>query len=277
MCRMLCVHSLHPQPIKKYIAETETSLLTQATIGKHFDGWGIGYYHDQHPVILKTSKSITKENLQDLNALSSPLFLAHIRKATNPLDVETEELITEKNAHPFTYKDYTFAHNGTLKIAKEVKKHLGSYGEHLEANNDSEILFRFILKLAEEKKGFTHAFLHLEQELNNIYETLKEPPLKPFTSLNCILTNGNIIYAYNRFLKQTKKKANCSQDPYYVMQYYHDEEKLIISSERLFNGEWKPIGNGFLLEAQSTTEGISINKIELPKLHFIHTTPIMQP
>ncbi len=253
MCRLLCVASLKPNSIKQYLAETPYSLTKQAAKGKHRHGWGVGYYEQETPLLVKSCKTIC-DDVTTTKPLYTKLFIAHVRKATNPRKLPLSTLISEVNTHPFTYKNYTFAHNGTLKIPDAVEKQLGEYAQHLQGQCDSEILFYFILKLIEEHGNVITALTHLDEELWKIARSIKSE--KPYNSINFILSDGKNIYAYNRYNTTRKKTAHFSNMPYFEMVYNITDDAIIIASEPIHEGPWKTIGNNTILHATITPEYI---------------------
>jgi predicted glutamine amidotransferase len=55
-------------------------------------------------------------------------------------------LIGLAHTQPFTYKNWLFAHNGTLLIQREVRAELGPLEKQIQGNNDSEVLFYWLMK-----------------------------------------------------------------------------------------------------------------------------------
>lgn len=260
MCRLLCVASLTANSITQYLAETPYSLTKQAAKGKHKHGWGIGYYNQNTPCIIKTSETISEQNVHAKN-LHANLFVAHVRKATNPRKLPLSTLISEANTHPFTYKHYVFAHNGTLKIPDAVEAHLGDYKKYLQGQCDSEVLFYFIIKLIEQHGNVLTALTHLDEALWEIARSVNNT--KPYNSINFILSDGKNIYAYNRYNTIRKKTAHFSNQPYFEMVYHVTDNAVIVASEPIHEGDWKRIGNGHIFHAELNQAYIKTNVYEI--------------
>ena len=50
------------------------------------------------------------------------------------------------HTQPFSFGRWLFAHNGTLFIPREVREALGPLGRPIKGNNDSEVLFYWLMK-----------------------------------------------------------------------------------------------------------------------------------
>ena len=73
----------------------------------------------------------------------------------------------------------------------------------------------------------------------------------PFTSLNAIFSDGEKLYAYNRYLEGSNLKSACYKDsPYYTLTFLDQRDVLIVASEKLWRDEgWTKLRNGDLLTA----------------------------
>jgi len=111
----------------------------------HPDGWGVAYYVEQAPHIIKSeNKAIEDKIFQKVSGVvTSHTVLAHIRKAT----LGHKSIL---NTHPFQYGPWVFAHNGNIKNFSEHRSDLlklvaPQFIRFILGETDSEILF-FILQ-----------------------------------------------------------------------------------------------------------------------------------
>src|SRR6185437_6135964 len=69
-----------------------------------------------------------------------------VRWASNPMKLPKSEVIGLVHTQPFVHGRWLFAHNGTLYIPREVRAALGDWNQWIQGNNDSEVLFYWLLK-----------------------------------------------------------------------------------------------------------------------------------
>ncbi|WP_153100196.1 class II glutamine amidotransferase [Paraburkholderia hayleyella] len=132
-------HSLIDQSLHSRLGQTTTN----------GDGFGVGWY--SHPTVLpfryrSAHPAWSDRNLRDTaRAIHSPLFVAHIRAATDTPAQET-------NSHPFRYGRWLFMHNGVVRDYPRVKRDLmmainAELFPLIEGSTDSEVLFFLALTL----------------------------------------------------------------------------------------------------------------------------------
>ena len=101
MCRMVGIVSLIPLKALECLAKSECSLLAQAERGKQSDGWGIGYYDASGNLrVFKSPNSVYSEKdlfIRVSSSIVSKIIIAHIRKASNPINLPREKLIGLEN------------------------------------------------------------------------------------------------------------------------------------------------------------------------------------
>jgi glutamine amidotransferase len=245
------------------------------------DGWGIGWFENGRPHIIKSPKPIYKDlsngvrqndvrrnvvsqNAVRLNAVHSRCLIGHVRWASNPLKLPKDRLIGLNHTQPFTFQSWIFAHNGTLLIPKEVRAHLGSLDKHIRGNNDSEVLFYWLLKYLHQplarggSAGIVSAIRKSLKRLDAIWnECRKRYPLYkyPYHGVNWVLTNGKILVAmcYVNPAGFGKSKALGRRgDPYYQLRYRKDSEGWTVASEPLDDDpRWKSFSHGQVLIANA--------------------------
>jgi len=179
----------------------------------HDDGWGI---------VLGKSGNLKELYKKDVPCWKDSRFLeyynakpdfliVHARRATD------KKLVNLSFTHPFEREGWYFCHNGTVTELRSKEK------------SDSEQFFALLLFNIQKHSSVKEA----------IKSTVNQT--KKYTALNFILANNTSAYILVKYQK----------DPdYYTMKCLENEDYTIISSEALpnFNGEWKKINNGALLE-----------------------------
>ena len=237
------------------------------------DGWGIGFYVNGHPRLVKSKGSVYME----YEALSSAVrharsrvILAHIRRASNPRGLPREKLMGEENSQPFSYERYIFAHNGIITIPDELAGTLGSWRGRIRGLNDSEVYFWFLMKELHEGMDLASALRRLEETLEGLWEEARQThqdKKQPYVGLNMILSDGKCLYAYcGHGDYETNSKSLCFGDqPMLEMSYVLGEDRLVVASEKTNREEdWKPINDGELLISKISNGEIVIEVEEIP-------------
>src|SRR5690554_1518871 len=96
MCRLFGFRSVINSQVHSSLLDAENSLSAQSV--KHPDRWGLAYYLDDAPHLVKSSDTALNNSLfkKVSGIVSSQTVMAHIRKAT-----QGEHSML--NSHPFQY------------------------------------------------------------------------------------------------------------------------------------------------------------------------------
>ena len=151
MCRWI-VYQGPAIYLDRILLEPGHSLLAQALHAREIewptngDGYGVGWYasRDEPGLIRDVLPVWNDTNLVSIaKQVESPLFFAHIRKAT-------EGGIQRSNCHPFTHGRWLFQHNGTIPGFSTLRQRLYAQidpqlFQHLEGSTDSECMFLLAL------------------------------------------------------------------------------------------------------------------------------------
>ena len=264
MCRMVGVLSLKPINPSEYLIGAPCSLLTQAEMGFQGDGWGIGYYENKCLKVFKSFKPVYEEKelfSKVCGSLRTNLFIAHVRKASNPRGLPREKLIGLENTQPFRHNNLLFAHNGSIKALNVVEK-LGEYKQLIRGVNDSEIYFVLFLKYWNlYQPNILKIIRSIEKDLQ---DSVKEGE-KPYSSLNAIFSDGEKLYAVNRYIEGKNLKSLCYKDSeYFRMVYRYNGSSMVIASEKLDNKcEWRSLSDGEILIAEVTKDKIEYRILRL--------------
>jgi glutamine amidotransferase len=258
MCRLFGLRANKPVDVEFSLA---TGPLTMRKLGaKHPNGWGIGWYERNSPAVKKEPiAAATSPDLPHIaTEVRSHLVITHVRKATCG-DV------TEANCHPFKYRNWLFAHNGSVDRDALLGKLDSTHRSAIQGQTDSEVFFHWILQNVELTRSVPEG----------LRTALKE--MAGFTGLNLILTDGANLYAYR----------NAAKSPGYYSLFYlrrdpkpdsfeefhsaevqallrskalRGEKAVLVCSERLTNEAWQEIPLGSLLVV---AENLSANLVEV--------------
>ncbi len=173
--------------------------------GKIPDAYGYGYYSASDVLLGKRpSGAPSLLGLADLvGPVDSEALLVHARSATigNHKD---------ENTHPFRFRRWLFAHDGTIEDWQQVKpKLLASLPDFLRRNiegeTDSEHAFMFFLKLLRDDGRLDNLDLDagiagqaLARTAKQIDAWCREVGSQKPSALNFIATNGRILVATRR-------------------------------------------------------------------------------
>lgn len=214
------------------------------------DGWGIGWYENDKPFIFKQPIATTDESSEYdkyKKEVRSDIFITHVRLGTHGSNAF-------ENTHPFSYKNFIFAHNGIVAkdyIAAKLKK---EYKALIQGQTDSEVYFYFIIQNIDEKGDFVEGIkssIKIISQANN-------------GGLNFLLSDGINFYAFryssysSGYYTLYYLVRKFGSHPY--LEYLSKETQLLIkskdanleqavvfSSEKLTEENWQEIENGQLM------------------------------
>ncbi|MCO4756334.1 MAG: class II glutamine amidotransferase [Bacteriovoracaceae bacterium] len=223
MCRLFGFRSVINSQVHSSLLHAENALHSQSK--RHPDGWGIAYYLERVPHLVKSSDTALDDHLfkRVSGVVSSHTVMAHIRKAT-----QGEHTIL--NSHPFQYGNWIFAHNGNINNLERHRAELlelitPSLRKFILGNTDSEIIFYILLSEIEKTYALNKLDVPVEQLKIVIQNALRKitfiiGPLinrdKPQPNENYIsflLTNGQTFIGFQggQPLKYCTHKTKCPE------------------------------------------------------------------
>jgi glutamine amidotransferase len=244
MCRLLGIVSNKP-------IDLEFSLERFKIHAKNNpDGWGIGWYVNGKASVFKQGLSALADK-SELAAYSknviSKIIIAHVRKATQG-NASTE------NTHPFRYKNWIFAHNGSVDKNRLSSLLSDRFKKLVRGETDSEVYFYWIMQNIE-KYGDIEKGIRLAAS-----RAIKTR----HTGLNFLLSDGNGIWAfrqastnrshYSLYLLERDASGNellehLSQTTRALLRSKRikGEKAVLICSEELTDENWQEIQIGEII------------------------------
>lgn len=214
MCRMYAVFAAEPVTAAEALVDSSTSLAKLSAgdrVGdKHRDGWGIGWYADNGPRVVRgvAAAGDDPQFVAAATAVRSPIVVAHVRDAS----VGT---VREENCHPFVYGPWMFCHNGTIESFDRLRpsferETLPELAAARRGDTDSEHLFLWMLSnLARE--GFAlspdvrekpgervdvdELYAVVRESLRRLLGWVAAAQVAEPTGLNLLLTDGRLLAA----------------------------------------------------------------------------------
>tara|TARA_R110000868_G_scaffold158036_4_gene385906 strand:- start:74146 stop:74991 length:846 start_codon:yes stop_codon:yes gene_type:complete len=262
MCRFVSYIG-KPLQLSEVIAKPKDSLIKQSQAARESlyelngDGFGVAWYKPkltEQPGLYKSIEPAwNDENLNSLaHHMSSSCFLAHVRAAT-------AGSLSRYNCHPYTYKQYSFMHNGSIEGFRHLKRDMiNMMPEELFLNikgqTDSEHFFHLLLTtlLQTKKPDFIKA---IKTTLDIVAELQAKYKVKKANAINLVLSDGKRLIAmrYSSNPKQHKCPTlyysagsvfTHTQKGCHMLPPKHGKnEAIIITSEKLtdFAEEWQMV------------------------------------
>lgn len=195
MCR-LTAYSGPSIPLENIITRPVHSLLsqsqhaTEAKLAVNGDGFGFAWYqeHQDNPGLYRDVLPAWSDgNLTSLcRMIRAPLFLAHVRASTSGETSRT-------NCHPFTFKRWSFCHNGQIpaypgnRRVWEAQLPDQMYNAR-RGTTDSELLFLSLLAQGLEDNP--------QVAIAEMLNRLKAEPGAGPNRITCVFTDGESLYAF---------------------------------------------------------------------------------
>jgi predicted glutamine amidotransferase len=209
MCRWLA-YSGNPIPLEAVLFRADHSLIDQSLHSRmghtttNGDGFGVGWYGNPTDIPFRyrcIQPAWSDRNLREAaRAVKAPLFVAHIRAATDTPAQET-------NCHPFRYGRWLFMHNGLIRSYSSLRRDLmlaidPDLFPSIEGSTDSEVMFFLALTFGLE----IAPVLALERMAGMIEETARQRGVEQPLNMTVCATDGEQIVAA-RYSSETQSRS----------------------------------------------------------------------
>jgi glutamine amidotransferase len=262
MCRLYAMLSLHSTSSTNDLLDSQNSLLCQSQCDtmnrKHPDGWGVVTYPSRAVSRVRSSEPafMDEEFAVACRRAKSRCVVAHVRLASKG-NRRTE------NSHPFIFKNWSFAHNGTIYAIESLRPSLveelpKTLQRQILGETDSEVLFFWLLhRMRRAKAIINHRCVSLPRMLTILADCLVEIANRDSiaqpsreqskaTKLTVVLTNGRVMVASSlghslfwlQRQEQTKSKGK--------------HQSIVLASERLTNEGWNELDNASVIGVSSS-------------------------
>jgi len=230
MCRWMA-YTGSPLQLETVIFKARHSLIDQSLHSRlgatttNGDGFGVGWYGPDPAELPYRYRSIhpawNDRNLREAaRAIRAPLFVAHIRAATDTPAQET-------NCHPFRHERWLFAHNGLIRGYPLLRRDLvmqiaPRYFPSLEGSTDSEVMFLLALSLGLEAEPVPalRRMAAVVEEAGHRHGV--EHPL----NMTVCLLDGQRLIAVRYSSEGNSRSLFHSTDVRHLKQLYPDEPRI---------------------------------------------------
>ncbi len=276
MCRLFGLLTGHHDTAEEWLVRSDRSLLAQANASPETaqrDGWGIAWYADggRAHVVKGVRGAFEPEErepfLAAARAAAPPLVVGHLRHASNPMGLPPAQLLGLENSQPFDTHSQIFAHNGAIPFPQETRPFLGVHERELRGVNDSEVLFRLLVRNTEETRDPLRGYVQSVEDLVRVWIGLGKPKVAPFSGLNVLFApRPDELWA---FCLWTGEHGAGLLDPgrrYYEMAYRATPHRLVVGSEP-FDREptvWTPMPSGTFVRAVREGARIEVSRGTIP-------------
>lgn len=266
MCRFIAYFGKDPILLEELIDKPKNSLINQSReakegrLGLNADGFGVAWYDQaisQSPGVFKSIQPAWNDNnLKHLSEkIRSNCFLAHVRAST-------VGDVVFNNCHPFSYNEYSFVHNGTIRHFEKIRRQVvnkldDTLFDEVKGQTDSEHLFFFIMQHLKSSQNIS-----MEQAVLNSFSNIRQLQENKsdsyFSRLNITITDGNSLMA-TRYVSKNQdplslyyavgKSLNTSDNDHLLLEGGRNGA-IIVASEPLsdYLEEWHEIPpNNYLL------------------------------
>ncbi|MBI3298318.1 MAG: class II glutamine amidotransferase [Elusimicrobia bacterium] len=258
MCRLFAQLSVKPESAARGLTEAPHALLPLSRADarrRQKDGWGVAWFVDGRPRVLKSSRPLYEEADRARRAgrrAVSRAVIGHVRAASNPKGLPMGRILGTVNSQPFSAGVWAFAHNGTLQIPDEVAARLGAQRRRLKSRSDSEVFFRQFLKFNAALGDPAEALAACVRETETLWRACRSRhrgKRAPYTGLNAVLSDGRSLHAlslYNGPLGRTRSLGRGVQR-WGVMSLRAEPGRVVVASEDLDDGAWRRLPPGTLV------------------------------
>jgi predicted glutamine amidotransferase len=264
MCRWLA-YSGTPIMLEELLYKPRHSLIDQSLHARfgvettNGDGFGVGWYGVDGPPAPTLFRGIgpawSDHNLRELaHAISSPLFLAHIRASTGTA-------VQQTNCHPFREGRWLWLHNGAIHDFAKLKRDLmfavdPALYPGIAGSTDSEVMFHLALTfgLREEPVAAVERMVGFVEAVGDAHGVAK--PMQ----MTVAATDGDRLWAFRYSSEGRSRSLSYSTDmsalrdlypENEVFQRVSDETRVVVSEPIAeLEGAWLPIPESSYLIVQ---------------------------
>jgi predicted glutamine amidotransferase len=263
MCRWLA-YTGNPIQLEAVLFRARHSLIDQSLHSRlgatttNGDGFGVGWYGepDELPFRYRCAQPAWSDrNLRDAaRAVRSPVFVAHIRSATDTPSQET-------NCHPFRHGRWLFVHNGLIRDYPKLRRDLmlginPDLFASIEGSTDSEVMFYLALTFGLEIEPVQA----LERMVRFVEETADKHGVSEPLNMTVCAMDGEQIVAARYSSERNSRSLYHSTSIRHLMELYPDDPRFaavgsdafLVLSEPLLDleGLWQEVPESVAIVAK---------------------------
>lgn len=205
------------------------------------DGWGLGWYrHGEARIYKKEGNALNSDEFDSkVKEINSKIVIAHVRRASSGCS-------RRENSHPFGYKNWIFAHNGTVNKKTLLDLLDPPFNQHFTSDPiDSEIYFRLIMQYIQRKNN----------PVKGIIEAV-EKAIGDDAGANFVLSDGESLYGFrkgrslfclDRGSDIPLEARSAETNALIESKRCAREKAFLICSEKLTDEDWQEVGEGELI------------------------------
>jgi glutamine amidotransferase len=266
MCRWLAYKG-NPVQLEAVLFRAQHSLIDQSLHSRlghtttNGDGFGVGWYAPASDTPFRyrcVQPAWSDRNLREAaRAIRSPLFVAHIRAATDTPAQET-------NCHPFRYGRWLFMHNGLIREYPKVRRDLmlaidPELFASVEGSTDSEVMFFLALTFGLQVQPVQA----LERMVAVIEATGRRHGIEHPLNMTVCATDGEQIVAV-RYSSETESRSLFHSNSFrHLRELYPDDPRIKVAGDDAFlvlseplvdlPGAWQEIPESAALVARGSS------------------------
>lgn len=246
MCRLYAFRANEDTKVECTLVHSQNALMTQSEQDQsglsHGHGWGIVTYDNENTEDRQAWAAYHGEHFKRSAAkVYANLVLAHVRRAT-----VGEPAI--ENTHPFKYKHWSFAHNGTIPSFELIKPVIldamdVGHKELIRGQTDSEHLFHYALSLLK-RNPENNLEAVVRQVVQDALAWIREVDATGKPGINLVLTDGKTIagsrLGRTLFYVQRSGIYDCEicGFPHIHHDTSHNHRAVVVASEPLTHEQW---------------------------------------
>ena len=230
MCRLMAYSSKNQTTLPSFMGDTFQQFVELSKV--HHDSWGLALVDQGEARLTKKAETAAKSSdfAKTLSTMNATGGLLHFRWASPGLPV------TEQNAHPFTYGDISFIHNGALSPYDAVKSLVSpKYAQLQKGDTDSEQFFLYLLTEIDQL-GFVDG---VKEAISTIKSDFK------YSSINSMIMNSDYLIVTSEH--DPENKPTWADEIYYELRYRLDENGIAVASSGWDQEGWNLLQNHQML------------------------------
>ncbi len=236
MCRLLGYVSNSPASVADFSGDKFSEFVSLSQV--HKDSWGFSIVDNERTTLHKSPESaVVSDRFEELaKSERTTGALLHFRWASPGITVN------EENAHPFTFEDMAFIHNGALQPYDALLNEIApGYLELRRGTGDSELFFLFALSKVKEigfKAGVLSAIRFIKQN-------------HKYSSINSMFLNPEFLIVISEH--DPDNRPSWTTPNYYEVRYRLDEKGCLVASSGWDQSDWILLPNHSALVVERKT------------------------